>query len=119
MRAVAHALLDLVEFEVYERLTSLFTRCLRRPKPQAMRGPYMSEIRLVDRNIHEAILQHAARGSGTLADGLSWYMGDEGSTQLIMRPLDGQIESTRDLRCRARREEISLRPSAAERFFQR
>ena len=95
VRAVTHAWLSLVDIDVYERLTRLYVARYRKRMPERMRGPTLGEVRQTDRVLHEEILLFAARGSGTLMQGLEWYLDHTGDK--IWQLLEGQCEEVPDL----------------------
>lgn len=75
VRAAAHDIADVASYDLYVRLTSSFLRTLKKEPPDRMRGPTLNEVRLVDRLIHEEVLEHVAKEEGNLNDGLEWYLG--------------------------------------------
>ena len=82
IRAAALDIADVASYHLYMNLTAEYIRLLKRDAPDRMRGPTLHEVRLVDRLIHEEILGHVARQSGTLNNGVDWYLGPGRSHQI-------------------------------------
>ena len=97
VRSVGHAWLEIVEYDAYEEWTRLLIGCFRKRQPELMRGPTIGELRMVDRQVHEEILNYAARGRSSVANGLTWFTGPEGRNHRLLRLLEGQTEDTPDL----------------------
>ena len=78
VRAVAHMLVGLVNYDVYIKFGELFTRKLRQRIPERMRPPTLNEIRMVDKLIHEEVIAGVARGTCSLEQGLERFVSEEG-----------------------------------------
>ena len=75
VRAVSLEFAEIGRLPTYLRLTSEYTKALKLDVPERFRRPTLSEVRLVDRLIHEEILPHVARGVGTVDEGLTFFLG--------------------------------------------
>lgn len=76
VRSVAHAVLNLVDFNTYEEMTQMFVRRIRKRQPDRERGPTINEVRTTDRFIHEEVLSFASRGTGTLDSGIQYFLNE-------------------------------------------
>eukprot|EP00971_Amphidinium_carterae_P337806 6474829-Amphidinium_carterae.1 len=70
LRAAAHAIVNVVHYDLYLTWGREIIKALCRVAPEAMRTPTLNEARLFDRLVHEQILPHVARGDGSLEEGL-------------------------------------------------
>ena len=73
LRMNAHDVAQMVPSPIYAELNAKLLRLFRADVPAGFRTPTISEIRKVDRDIHEEIYKWVSIGEGVLANGLAAY----------------------------------------------
>ncbi len=74
LRSAAHAIVDIMPYWMYEELGEIYLKKLKKEVPHKMRQPTINEVTYVDRLIHEHVLNFAAKGQGSLMQGIQWFM---------------------------------------------
>jgi hypothetical protein len=95
-RAIAFDFLELGDFDDLMKLLDVFIRRLKQRTPERMRTPTIHEVRMVDRLIFEDVLSSVARGSGTIREGIKFYVFGDGVSHKVWDFLDVQIETMPD-----------------------
>lgn len=96
VRAYAHEIADACPYRPLADLADAYLRRLKRRIPSEMRYPSFEEIRLVDRLLHEEVLQQVARGQGSLGEGIDGYLSEAGQSDNIWTMVDPQPASLPD-----------------------
>ena len=95
-RAIAFDFLELGDYDDLMKLLEVFIRKLKQRTPERMRTPTIHEVRMVDRLIFEDVLASVARGSGTIREGIRFYVFGDGASHKVWDFLDVQIETMPD-----------------------
>ena len=94
VRARAAAMLGIASYQAYRSLHDRYFGKVLAQVPEGMRGPTVSEVRRFDRTLHQELLRWLSRDMGTLENGLTFYLNDDGLN--LWRLLDPVIKSLPD-----------------------
>ena len=97
LRSLAHAIVGVCDFAVYNDYHSELLRCYKTAPPSQMRGPTINEIRLTDRLIHEEIFQYLSEGTTSMAAGLVYFVTGAGRASAFWRFTECRAKAEPDL----------------------
>ena len=95
IRSVAFDIAMVCNKSILDDYTTIFMNALRDTPPPAYRVPTIDEVRLFDKLISEDIFKLVSKGRGTVAEGLTHFLGD-GRSNRVWKMLEQVPESFPD-----------------------